>query len=87
MVKKIITNLNSLNPMSNKIVLYGSVIALMLCVTGVGIIAYNNIIANQINLYKIGTSMIYNSIVLFAQMVIGGIVIDFFSNMMNNNDD
>ena len=87
MVKKIIKNLNSLNPLSNKIILYGSIIALILCSAGITIMAYNNIIANQISLYKIGSSMIYNSIVLFAQMVIGGLVIDFFSNMINNSDD
>lgn len=87
MVRKIIKNLNSLNSLSNKIILYGSIVSLMLCCLGIVTITYNNTIANQIKIHELGSSMIYTAIVLFSQMVIGGIIIDFLSNVIHNNDE
>ena len=87
MMSKIVKSLNQVNPFSKKIIVTGCTISLLLCIIGVILVGYNNIVSQQVELYTIGSSMIQTAIVLFAQVVIGGLVIDFFSNLVNNHDD
>ena len=56
----------------------------MLCACGVGIICYDASIRSTITLHTIGATFIYTAIVLFAQFVIGSLVIDFFSAIINS---
>ncbi len=87
MMSKIVKSLNSVNSFSKNIIITGCGISLLLCVVGIAIIAYNNIITKEVELYTIGSTMIHTSTILFAQLVIGGLLIDTFSTMMNNRDD
>lgn len=87
MMSKIVNSLNSVNKFSKKIIITGSWIALFLCVAGMILVGYNNIISQKVQLYTIGSTMIQTAIVLFAQIVIGGLIIDFFGNMISNHDD
>lgn len=83
---KIFKSLNSINNFSKKIICYGCLIVIAFCILGAGIIGYNSIVTQQVELYEIGTSFIQNSTILFAQIVIGALVMDFFYHIMQNND-
>lgn len=87
MVGKIVESLNKVNSFSKSIIKYGCYIALFFGIIGMLLINYNNMIAQKVELYTIGSSMIYTGAVFFAQMVIGGLIIDFFNSMVSNNDD
>lgn len=86
MVSNIVNKLNSINSFSKKIIVVASVVSLILCVTGTGIITYNSNTSSTMMLHTIGSTMIYTSIVLFAQFVIGSLVIDFVNTLINNKD-
>ena len=81
--KAVITFLQS----SKKIIISASIISLILCVIGTGIITYNANNEQVMSLHTLGSSMIYTSIILFAQFIIGSLVIDLFNAIINNNDD
>lgn len=87
MMNKIVKSLNSVNSFSKRIIVTGSLIALFLCIAGMILIGYNTIISQKVQLYTLGSTMIQTAIVLFVQIVIGGLIIDFFSNMVNNHND
>ena len=87
MVDKIVESLNKVNSFSKNIIRSGCYIALFLGVIGMVLVTYNNVVAQKVELYNIGSSMIYTGAVFFAQMVIGGLIIDFFSSMVGNHDD
>lgn len=83
---KIFKSLNSINNFSKKIICYGCIVVLAFCILGAGIIFYNNMVAQEVALYEIGSSLIQNSTVIFAQVIIGSLVIDLFNTMIQNND-
>ena len=84
MVGKIVNHLNSINNFSKKIIVFTSIISFMLCMCGVGIIIYSASNGSSIMLHTIGSTFIYTSIVLFAQFVIGSLVIDFFKAIIDS---
>lgn len=87
MMSKIISNLNSINNFSKKIIVWVSVISLLLCIGGISIIVYNALALETISLHTIGSTMIYHSIVLFAEFVIVGLILDFFNTLITYHDD
>ena len=87
MMDKIVKSLNSVNSFSKGIIVTGCSISLILCIIGMILVGYNSIISRQVHLYNIGSTMISTSVVLFAQIVIGALIIDFFGNVLNNHDD
>lgn len=86
MVQKIFERLNSINSFSKKIIKWGCIISLLLCLSGVGIIEYNSIYLNKISTYNVGSTMLYTAIVMFAQVVIGSLLIDFFGQLLSNHE-
>ena len=86
MVQKIFDRLNSINSFSKKIIKWGCVISFFLCLCGVGIIEYNSMNMNKISTYNIGSTMLYTAIVMFAQIVIGSLLIDFFGQLLSNHE-
>lgn len=87
MVNNIVNSLNSINSFSKKIIVSASIISLILCIVGTGIITYNANTNQTMSLHALGSSMIYTAIVLFAQFIIGSLIIDLFNTIINNNDD
>ena len=83
---KIIKSLNSINNFSKKIIFFGCIIVLAFCLVGAGIIAYNSLTVQEFALYQIGTNMIQTSTVMFAQVVIGALIIDWFGHVIQDND-
>ena len=86
MVRKIFERLNSMNNFSKNIIKYGSLFSLVMCTIGVGIIGYNSLYTNKISTYNIGSTMVYTSIVVFAQIVVGSLLIDFFGTLLSNHE-
>lgn len=86
MVQKIFERLNSINSFSKKIIKWGCTISLLMCIVGVAIIEYNSIYLNKISTYNIGSTMLYTAIVMFAQIVIGSLLIDFFGQLLSNHE-
>ena len=87
MFNKIIENLNSVNKFSKKVIIFGAIVSIALCIAGIGIVAYNENVIQKISLYTIGSSLIYSAIILFSEFTIGGLVIDLANNVIKNNDD
>lgn len=83
MLHKIIDRLNSMNNFSKKVIRGGCTLSFIMCVMGVSVIAYNQLFLNKIATYNIGTTLIYTSIVTFAQFVIGGLLMDFFGTLLS----
>ncbi len=86
MIGKMIKSLNSINPFSKKFIMFGCIPVLMLCIAGVSLIAYNSNFVHEVNLHLIGSSMISTSCVVFTQIVIGGLIMDFFNTLIQNRD-
>lgn len=78
---KIFKSLNSINNFSRNIIYYGCLIVLAFCFIGVGLILYNNVVTQEVGIYEVGTAFIKNSTVIFAQVIIGALVIDLFNTM------
>jgi nitrate reductase gamma subunit len=85
MVSKIVKRLNSINSFSGNIIKIGCYISFVMCLMGLVVINYNNIIGESIRLNTIGSSLIYTAILLFTQTVIGGLLIDLFGNAISGN--
>ena len=85
MVGKIVNHLNSINNFSKKIIVFTSIISFVLCACGVGVILYDASIGSTITLHTIGSTFIYTAIVLFAQFVVGSLVIDFFKAVIDSD--
>lgn len=86
MINKIISSLNSINSFSKKIIIVGCSFVFILCALGVAVIGYNSTVANEVDLYTLGSYMVYTSCVLLAQVVIAGLIIDFFNTVIHNNN-
>lgn len=84
-MSKIVNSLNSINSYSKKIIVVASILSLILCVAGTCVIAFNS--NDSLSIHKIGSSMIYTSITLFVELIIGSLVIDFFRAIIENNDN
>ena len=87
MMSKIINNLNSINSFSKKIIIYVSIISLLLCIGGIGVIIYNHIVLEKIALHTLGSTMIYHSITIFSEFVVVSLIIDFFNTVISYHDD
>lgn len=87
MVEKIVKSLNAVNPFSKNIIKVSCYLSLFLGMIGMLLIGYNQFTVQKVDLYTLGSSMIYTGAVLFAQMIIGSLIIDFFGNFMQNHDD
>ena len=83
---KIFKSLNSINSFSRKIIFFGCIVVLAFCIIGACIITYNNLAVQEVALYQLGSNMIQTSTVVFAQVIIGALVIDWFNTMIQNND-
>ena len=83
---KIFSTLNSINSFSKKIILFGSVFVISCCIIGICLIAYNHAFVNNVELYTIGSTLIQKSTVVFAQVTIGALVMDWFKNVFQNID-
>ena len=86
MIQKIFKQLNEINSFSKNIIKWGALFSIALCIFGIVIIEYNDIVLNKLSTYKVGTTMIYTSMVAFAQFVIGGLIIDFFGKLISNHE-
>ena len=86
MMQKIFNRLNSMNKFSKNIIKWGSLFSFAMCISGLIIIEYNSIYLNKISTYNIGSTMVYTSIVSFAQIVIGSLLIDFFGTLLSNHE-
>ena len=87
MMSKIVNRLNSINEYSKKIIICSSMISLLLCSVGVGIIIYNSAVLQTMSMYAIGSSLIHAAIILFSQFTIGSLVIDFLNAVIHTDDD
>lgn len=83
MVHKIFERLNSINNFSKKVIKGGCTFSFILCILGVAVIAYNQLYLNKVATYNIGSTLVYSSIVSFAQFVIGGLLMDFFGTLLS----
>lgn len=86
MMSKIIKSLNSINSFSRKVIIFGCIPVFAMCIAGMVIIGYNALEAQEFNLYLIGSSMISTSCVIFAQIVIASLIMDFFNTVIQNRD-
>ncbi len=86
-MNKIFEKLNSINKFSKKVIIVGAIISVALCFIGLSILTYNKSFIQTISLYTLGTSLIYSAIVLFSEFTIGGLVMDFAGNLLQNHDD
>ena len=87
MFSKVIKELNSINKFSKNIIIVGSLLSFLLCLVGVGIVVYNNVLLGHISLYTMGTSLIHAAIILFTEFTIGGLAIDLANKFMQSHDD
>ncbi len=88
MVSKIVNKLNSINTFSKNIIIYVSIISSTLCLSGVAVIIYNMFAEfSRVSLHTLGSTLIYSSIVLFSQFVVGSLIIDFFNAVISNHED
>ena len=79
--------LNSINDFSKKMIIAGCLIVAVLCIIGACLILYNGMVTHVALLDEIGTTLIKKSTIIFAQFIIGALLIDWFKNFMDNNDD
>lgn len=86
MMGKIIKSLNSINSFSKKVIMIGSFPVFAMCIAGIVTIGYNAVVTQEFNLYRIGCSMISTSCVVFAQVVIASLIMDFINTMIQNRD-
>ena len=87
MVSKIINRLNSINTFSKNIIIYVSIASCTLCLSGVAIILYNVLSEfSKVSLHTLGSTLIYSSIILFAQFVVGSLIIDFFNAVISDEN-
>lgn len=87
MMGKILNRLNSINDYSKKIIVYASMLCLVLCISGISLLLYDSNISHSFELHNIGCSTIHAGIVLFAQFIIGSLIIDFFNTLINSHND
>lgn len=83
---KIFKSLNSINSFSKKVIIYGCMIVLIFCLIGACVIGYNSLVVHEVALYNIGSSLIHTSTIVFAQVIIGALIIDWFNAMIQNNN-
>jgi hypothetical protein len=87
MVSKIVNRLNSINSFSKNIIIYGSIISCTLCLSGVSVILYNVLSEfSKVSLHTLGSNLIHSAIVLFAQFVVGSLIIDFFNAVLSDEN-
>lgn len=77
-IRKIFTELSGINSFSKSIIKYGTLAFYVLLLTGTAIIALNRTVLDY-NLYYdfVANSIIEKSFLVFAEVVIGGLIIDY----------
>lgn len=77
-LERIITSFGSLNSLTKVIIKYGTQAFLALFALGAILVAYNHISLNTNAHYEfIATSIVNSSFTIFAEAIIGGLIIDF----------
>jgi hypothetical protein len=77
-VEKILTSFDSLNTLPKIIIKFGTQTFLALFALGSFLVAYNHLILNCNPNYEfIATSLVHSSFTIFAEVIIGALVIDF----------
>ncbi len=84
---KIFKTLNSINGFSKKIIFIASSAVLIACISGICLIAYNSAFVHDVELFEIGSMLIKKSTIVFAQFIIGALIIDWINTTLQNNDD
>ena len=82
----IFKTLNSINDFSKKMILYSSCGVLIACIIGICLIAYNSAFAHEVELFKLGSTLIQKSSVAFAELIIGALAIDWFNTKFQSDD-
>jgi len=79
-IEKIFEEFKNVNSFSKSLIKYGSLVALSLLLLGTILLVLNQNVLDFDSYTKfIGTSIVKNSIVLLAEFIIGGLVIDYFT--------
>lgn len=82
----IFKTLDSMNSFSKKIIILSSCAVLSACIIGICLIAYNSCFAHDVELFKIGSTLIQKAITVFCHFTIVALVIDWFNANMQNDD-
>ncbi len=79
-IEKICEEFKNVNSFSKALIKYGSQAALFLLILGTILLVLNQTVLDFDSYTKfIGTLIVKNSIVLLAEFIIGGLIIDYFS--------
>ncbi len=79
-IEKIFEEFKNVNSFSKSLIKYGSLVALSQLLLGTILLVLNQNVLDFDSYTKfIGTSIVKNSIVLLAEFIIGGLVIDYFT--------
>lgn len=78
-IEKIFEEFKKVNNFSKSLIKYGAQVALVILSLGVLILILNQTVLDYDSYTKfVGTLIVKNSIVLLAEFIIGGLVIDYF---------
>ena len=78
-IEKIFEEFKKVNNFSKSLIKYGAQVALVILSLGVLILILNQTVLDYDGYTKfVGTLIVKNSIVLLAEFIIGGLVIDYF---------
>ncbi|WP_010243202.1 hypothetical protein [Acetivibrio cellulolyticus] len=79
-IEKIFEEFTKVNSFSKSLIKYGTLAALVLLGIGTILLILNQTVLDFDSYIKfIGTSIVKNSIVVLAEFIIGGLVIDYFT--------
>ena len=84
-MNNIINTLNSINSFSQKVIFYGCSVVIIAVVTSICMIAVNSTFIHEPEIYDIATKILQKFTVVFAQVIIGALIMDWFSKI--NFDD
>ena len=84
-MNKIIATLNQMNSFSKKVILYGCTIVLIACIVSIMLISVNASFIHDPELHNIGTILLQKFTVVFAQVVIAALVMDWFQKMQDED--
>lgn len=79
-IEKIFEEFKQVNSFSKSLIKYGSLAALVILSLGALVLILNQTVLDFDSYIKfIGTSIVKNSIIVLAEFIIGGLVIDYFT--------
>lgn len=79
-IEKIFEEFKNVNSFSKSLIKYGTLVALFILISGTILLVLNQFVLS-FDSYKqfIGILIVKNSIVLLAEFIIGGLIIDYFT--------